>query len=316
MSVPSESSLVGRTVAVLGCGSVGAAFATASLRAGARVRLFARDLGAARNLAAAIPTALPADALMTPRAGAGIDAHALGDLDLATAGEVLLFCVTERALRELAAELALRAGPLVEPPVALHSAGFLGTEPLAPLRARGLALGKLHPLHAFPPGEIATSLAGVWFALAGDDAARRAARDLVRAFGGRELALIEDDEALPASERYHTAASLLAGGLVALFALAEELMPAERADARQALGALAARTLENVVARGPTAALTGPVARGEAELLSRQLEVLEARAPEAAVAYRSLARRMLSLALSRGSLTPDVARTLEDRLES
>jgi predicted short-subunit dehydrogenase-like oxidoreductase (DUF2520 family) len=88
--------------------------------------------------------------------------------------------------------------------------------------------------------------------------------------------------------------------LVTALATAERLLERAglpRGTAREALAPLARATLENVVALGPEAALTGPVARGDAETVRRHRAALGA---EDRRLYDALARATLVLAKTKG----------------
>jgi predicted short-subunit dehydrogenase-like oxidoreductase (DUF2520 family) len=100
---------------------------------------------------------------------------------------------------------------------------------------------------------------------------------------------------------------------VALLSIAERLMddagiPAE--DAQPALAALAAGAIENVAARGPVEALTGPVARGDAATVERHLARLSGAERDV---YCLLGREALKLASMRG-LSPAAAARLRELL--
>ncbi|KPJ97014.1 MAG: hypothetical protein AMS20_17715, partial [Gemmatimonas sp. SG8_28] len=64
-------------------------------------------------------------------------------------------------------------------------------------------------------------------------------------------------------------------------------------QARAALGPLMAAALEHALADGPAAALTGPVARGDAETVRRHVAALP---DDVRGLYRELARAALRLA--------------------
>jgi predicted short-subunit dehydrogenase-like oxidoreductase (DUF2520 family) len=66
---------------------------------------------------------------------------------------------------------------------------------------------------------------------------------------------------------------------------------------------LARATLDNVLESGPEVSLTGPVARGDAGTLRRNLEALSSHAPDAVPAYVTLARVALDLAERSGRLS-------------
>jgi predicted short-subunit dehydrogenase-like oxidoreductase (DUF2520 family) len=77
---------------------------------------------------------------------------------------------------------------------------------------------------------------------------------------------------------------------------------------------LARAALENALDLGPAAALTGPVARGDAGTVEAHLEALRAAAPDIVPAYVALARAALDLAEQGGSLPPGGRETVEDVL--
>ncbi len=218
---------------------------------------------------------------------------------LSTAGEdLLLLTVPDAALPAVAAALAGRP----QAPVVLHTAGGLAAEALAPLRHAGegaggrgeggSAIGTFHPLKAFPrPLLDPTESRGVFFALDGDAAAISLGERLAGALGGEAAAV-----SAPARPLYHLAASLAAGGVTTLLAAAADLAgrldlpPAvARGYLELARGAVAAAIAEGDAA----AALTGPVARGDAATLERHLAALAGAAPEKLPLARALARETL-----------------------
>jgi predicted short-subunit dehydrogenase-like oxidoreductase (DUF2520 family) len=214
-----------------------------------------------------------------------------GGAGIATAGEdLLLVAVPDGALPAVAEELARRP----QARVVLHTSGSLPAEVLAPLREgpADSAVGSLHPLKAFPrslpdPAEAQ----GVLFAVDGDPAARALAHRLARAWGG-----VPADVPAEARTLYHLAASLSAGGVVTLLALADELagrlgLPPEvgRGYLELARGAVAAALAGGEAAR----ALTGPVARGDAATFLRQVEAHSQLAPEKVPLVLHLARETL-----------------------
>jgi predicted short-subunit dehydrogenase-like oxidoreductase (DUF2520 family) len=130
----------------------------------------------------------------------------------------------------------------------------------------------------------------------GEGSAPEAARNLVTHIGSRVLPL--EAGQLPA---YHAAAVLAAGGLCALLDVACEVLGQiglDRATALEALLPLSEGTLENLGAVGLPEALTGPVARGDAHVVARNLAAIQG--PAARAVYQALAGRALALARQRG----------------
>jgi len=215
---------------------------------------------------------------------------------LATAGQgLLLLAVPDAALATVAAALAARP----QAAVALHTAGSLDAEVLAPLRGVGMtgtAVGTLHPLKAFP--ELLPDPAqarGVFFAVDGDPPARALAFRLAAAW---EATAAE----VPAAARtlYHFAATLAAGGVVTLLAAAEEIagrlaLPdaVVRGYLELCRGAVAAAASAQDAGRPVADALTGPAARGDRVTVEHQLAALTDLAPEKVPLVVSLARETL-----------------------
>jgi predicted short-subunit dehydrogenase-like oxidoreductase (DUF2520 family) len=131
------------------------------------------------------------------------------------------------------------------------------------------------------------SLAGIPFAVEGDAVAVRRARSLVRSLGGIAFSIRAEDKAL-----YHMCGFFAAPLLLTTLATAERVATAagipER-SARSFLEPIVRQTIENYLAHGAPASLTGPLARGDVATLRKHIRAL-GRVPEAREAYFALAR--------------------------
>lgn len=221
----------------------------------------------------------------------------------------ILLAVPDGEIRAVAAALAELPIPRAVP--VLHASGALSVDALAPLAARGHPVGGVHALAAVAdPVAGAERLVGATFGVEGDGEARALAERIVQGCGGRALAVASGGKPL-----YHAAAVFAANYAVVLLGVAERLMgqagvPPE--DARAALAGLAAGAVENVAARGPAAALTGPVARGDAETMRLHLGRLSG---DDRPLYSLLAREALALARDAG-LPGDAAARVEEVLSA
>ncbi len=255
-------SLRGLKVAVLGRGRAGSAFAKAFSAKGARVRRWSRD--GSRSLAAAT-----ADA------------------------ELVLFCVRDDAIELVAERLAAERPTARSPaPVALHVSGYHGWRPLRALARIGWSTGSIHPLVPLTGSSSAADLEGAWFATNTHGRAAILARAVIAGLRGRELRLRGGERGKHA---WHLACALVANGSVALFDAALTHAGPAAAPALAAMLQTVARRLE----RGPRAALSGPAARGEREVVAGHLALLRHGTDEAQL-YKLLSRRLLALS----ALTP------------
>ncbi len=162
--------------------------------------------------------------------------------DAAAGVDVVLLAVPDGAI--VAEARAIAPGDAV----VAHISGATTLSALSPHRR----VASLHPLVSMPdPVEGARRLRGAWMAVAGDPLID----GLAGLLNGRTFRVADEQRAI-----YHATAAIAANHLVALMAQVERLA----ARAAVPVGAfleLAVGALDNVVASGAAAALTGPVAR-------------------------------------------------------
>jgi len=212
---------------------------------------------------------------------------------------VVLLAVPDRRIEEVARDLA-RARVDLSRKVFLHHAGSLGPEPLRALARRGAAAGVLHPFQVLSDARVAASiLPGSFARIEGDRRAVAAARRIAKDLG---LVPFRLPRPLRPKDRaaYHAAASLVSNDLVALLSLASRALAKvgiDRTQALRALASLARGTLAHAEQGGLDAALTGPVARGDASTVEAQLRSLRLVGRGAAEAHRLLAGELLALAV-------------------
>ncbi len=195
----------------------------------------------------------------------------------AAGADVALLCVPDAEIAHAAAAIA--PGPLVG-----HCSGATG------LAAFGGREGfSLHPLMTVT-GE-GGRIAGAGCALAASSArALAVAHRLAHELGMRAVEIDDDDRAA-----YHAAASIASNYLVALEAAAERVAATAGLE-REHLVALVKATVDNWATLGPERALTGPLARGDEETVTRQRIAVEQRAPELLELFDALAGATRALA--------------------
>lgn len=269
------TSMAGKpTIALIGPGNLGWALARALDAAGYRIdEIVARDAPASLRRAGQLARAV------------GATARSLGDARLTAA--VIWLCVSDDAIADCARLLAKRGA--WKGKAVLHSSGALSSALLAPLRRRGAAIGTLHPMQSFvrgAPGE----MRGIWFGVEGDAAAVRAGRRIALALGGKVLRIEPRNKAL-----YHALGSFASPMIVAVLALAEQIAREAGVPARARRGLIEPillRTVKNYVRRGPAAAFSGPLVRGDVTTIRAHLASLR-RVPGALEVYKALVRSAL-----------------------
>ena len=223
------------------------------------------------------------------------------------AADLLLLAVPDDALATLVESLPVRPGQIVA-----HTSGAHGVAVLAPAVARGAHPLALHPAMTFAggPADLDRLRKGISFGLTAPADVRPAAEALVRDLGGTPEWIPEERRAL-----YHAALAHGANHLVTLVNDAlDRLREAGVTQPERVLDPLLHAALDNTLRLGD-AALTGPVARGDAGTVRVHVAVLTETAPEAAPAYVALARRTAARALAAGRLSPAEADALLDAIE-
>jgi len=197
---------------------------------------------------------------------------------------IILIAVPDSAIHQVMAQLSSYPGELRKR-VVLHTSGALGSDVLAPLRSHGALTGSIHPLQSFS-GVAMPALEGRIFAIEGDAGAIRVARNITRALGGQVFLL--DPAAKPL---YHAAASMSAGHVLAILEAAIQIFASlgmRRREALRALLPLTRQVLENQEHLGARVAWTGPLARGDYQVIASHQTALRACPPEYFAAYQAL----------------------------
>lgn len=285
---------LGTRVAVLGAGRVGSAAATLLREAGFEI--------------AAVTTR----ASEATDAGNASPASGTGNTSAAAAADIVLVTTNDDAIASVVAEVAsaggFRAGQLV-----VHMSGALPLAVLAPAADAGALVGCLHPLQSFATAEDAVrTLPGSVFGITAGPGAAEPIEQLVAVLGGQAVVVGDDHKAL-----YHAAAVMASNYLVAVEDMAVHLLTSAGFDepsALQALQPLATGTLGNVGRLGTTTALTGPIARGDADTVRGHIEALRRLPGDELALYRALGRHTLDIAIRRGTLTAEQTAALRELL--
>ena len=218
--------------------------------------------------------------------------------EVARRAELLLLAVPDAELPALVTGLAatesVRANTIV-----VHTSGANGIGVLAPLVEQGCIALAIHPAMTFTGSdEDVDRLRGTCFGItAADEIGYAIAQSLVLEIGGEPFRVREDARTLYHAALAHASNHVVTLLLDALEALrtalqGQELLGQEPIGdipggiAERIIGPLTRASLENALQRGQ-AALTGPVARGDAPAVAAHLQALYEVDPDLAQAYQT-----------------------------
>ncbi len=213
------------------------------------------------------------------------------------AADLVMISTSDAAIESVAAELAA-AGWLSTETLVFHCSGAVGLEALRAAQQAGAQVARAHPLHSFAePSRSVRAFPGTSCGVEGTGRALGVLKPLLRAIGGAPFRL-------PPSPcpQYHLGAVFASNYLAALLEASlrcYEQAGFSRPEASRLLRGLVTTTLDNVLQLGPAAALTGPIARGDARLVQEQLATLQVDQPDLADAYRALGALAVQLATER-----------------
>ncbi len=293
-----------RDLAIIGAGTVGKALGRRLADAGWHIRaLSCRTMESARAAAAFVGQGEPLDD--APKA--------------AMRGDVVLLAVPDDRIQEVAESLA-RWGSLRKGAVLIHVSGGRAASAMSSAREVGAHVASMHPLQTFASADQQAGharaavdlLSGALFACEGDEEALLVVREIVEVLGGRFVAIDGEKKAL-----YHAGAVMACNYLVTLVAAAAELFEEAgipRDEAVRALAPLLKGTVANLEMLGLPRALTGPIARGDADTVEIHAAELARARPDLLPLYQALGLWTIPIAAEKGAMPEGSAQRVERAL--
>ena len=270
-------------IGVVGAGRVGAVLAAALRDRGHDIVSVAGESSASRTR---IETLLPGVRVAKPTA-----VSRSCDLLLLTVPDDML----SNVVTMLSASGAIRAGQYV-----VHTSGKHGLAVLEPAADLGAQVLAMHPAMTFTGTDVDLDrLAGCVYGVTATLDTHELARTLVDDLGGSIAWVPEDRRTL-----YHAGLAHGANHLVTLVTQAMELLRASGAeDPAATLRPLLGAALDNALTYG-SAALTGPIVRGDVETVRAHLADIATTAPDTVESYVVMARATANRAVLDGRLLP------------
>lgn len=273
-----------KSLSIIGCGKVGKVVGRLFHQTGMfEIReILNRSLESGQDAAAFI--------------GAG---RAVPDFAELSHADLFLVASSDDAIADCAHKLC--ATGLVTPgTIVWHLSGALPSTVLAPVTERGGEVASVHPVKSFAdPAVSAAGFSGTWCGIEGDGPAVDLLTKAFEAVGGKPFAVDSRFKTV-----YHAGAVLACNYLTALMECGVrcyEKAGIPRDVALQVMEPLVRGTVDNIFSVGTEQALTGPIARGDAAVVARQLEALENWDPRLALIYRDLGAVALELAKSKAA---------------
>lgn len=244
------------------------------------------------------------DVLDSSAAGAQTAVAFIGDgtpiasLEELHAADVWMITTSDRQIVQACEQLAsaglLRAGDIV-----FHCSGSMPSSELAAASARGSHIASVHPLKSFAdPRSAVQTFAGTHCAIEGEAAALEILKPAFECIGGR---LSEIDARFKIV--YHAASVIVSNYFAALMETGVrcyEKAGLTRETAAIMMEPIVRETLEHIFELGTAKALTGPISRGDDQVVARHLQALSAWDARVTDIYRDLGLVAVELARAQG----------------
>jgi len=268
-------------VSIVGAGKVGTALAMLFRRKGVRVvSVISRHRASARRTAIL--------------AGCKRYSHRFTDVHPET--HFLLLAVSDNELKHAAREIAGSASLKFSSLFVAHTSGALTSDELQPLSRLGSTVFSFHPMHSFPgkvsPLKQVRALAGVSYGVEGSPKAIRFARRIVRKIGGNLLRVPKEGKIL-----YHLACVFASNYSIALIGVVDEMAKGFTHESlKKHFKKLTVSSIENAFQFSPAKALTGPLVRGDVQLIRAHLKKLTGERKDLQRLYKALGQVALRMA--------------------
>ncbi len=178
-----------------------------------------------------------------------------------------------------------------------HCSGALSSDSFSKDEHMTVSCCSIHPMLPFSNRFSSyEQLNNAFFTVEGDKKASDVLCELFRSFGN-EVCIIDKSK----KAKYHAAASILSNQVIAVLDMGYSLLTEcgfTREEALRATSQLVTKNIENVIANDCSAALTGPIERGDAQTIKKHLDCLSR---DDAKLYKMLAERLVRIAKNKNA---------------
>lgn len=223
---------------------------------------------------------------------------AVTDYNELTPADCYLITVPDQHIVSCTEKLAA-ANILVPQNLVVHCSGFLSSYALDAATSQGALIASMHPVKSFvDPAHSIKTFEGTFCALEGNPRACDLLTEWLKKIGGVSFSMHANEKTI-----YHAALVTASNYLVVLHEMAlRGLKKSGVTDesANQILAPIMRHTLEQSLHFGTTKALSGPIARGDCEVVAEEIKALKEWDTQMSGLYQMLGQIALQLAKKQG----------------
>ncbi len=222
--------------------------------------------------------------------GQGRAIEKLSDLQPA---DVFIIATPDNSIAKLSDQLA-ESGFLKPGNIVFHCSGGLPSSILAKAKEAGAWIASIHPIKSFAEPDLSVkTFFGTFCGAEGDAEALKIMDSAFKDIGAQIFPIKSEEKPL-----YHAASIFVCNYLTALIETGIQTymkVGFSRESAVRVAEPIVRETVENIFKLGTVKALTGPIARGDHQLVAQQLRLLNEWNPNFAEIYKDLGRVALEL---------------------
>ena len=225
----------------------------------------------------------------------------LNAADAACLGELILITTQDDNIANACDEI-VQKGALQKDAKVIHMSGAGGIELLASAQHAGASVASIHPIQSFADIQSAiVAIPGTVFGITCNHEFATWCNNFVLDLRGIPTMVTNEDKSV-----YHAASCMTSSYFSTLMYMVEEMYMSvgmTSAEARSAFLPLVKGTLKNIEEKGATAALSGPVARGDTSTIGKHLVSIREHIPALYGVYVQIGLNAVRVARERGVLT-------------
>ena len=211
------------------------------------------------------------------------------NIEAAELGDIIFITTNDDEIEKVSREISNSVGDKI----VIHCSGALTTDVLT-----GKKVAAVHPMQSVPcVAKGIKSLPGSYFDIQCDDDVFQEAKKAVHGIGGIPIRITKEQKVFN-----HIASCMTSGFSVALFTIALELykdMEIDENKATEMLMPLLEENVHNIRSTGAINSLTGPIERGDIEIVRKHLKALD-KVKWIKALYICLSRSTLKVAEDKG----------------
>jgi len=217
----------------------------------------------------------------------------------ALSGDIIFITTSDNAIQQVAQDI-FSGNSVFNNKIVLHCSGSLPSTILkSAKRHKNTFIASLHPLQTFANKlETARNFRGTYCVYEGEPKALSIVREIIRIIGGIPVGIKAKNKTL-----YHIGCVFASNYLVTLVRTAYEFLKHcgfRDKDIYKAIHPLINATFRNIRDIGFTAALTGPISRGDILTIKHHIRKIKKHLPDYLTLYRHLAKHTIKIAKEKG----------------